>query len=63
MIQTDDYIALLKDELADTKRRLKKSSKEGRPVIEHQIQQIERDIRRNSMKNEHAGVPQKGVVS
>lgn len=45
-----DYIETLKDELEDAKRRLSQSDKEGRQIIKLQIRQIERDIRRNSMK-------------
>lgn len=51
-----NYVDLLKDELADAKCRLGKASVEGRPVIMHQIGQIERDIRRNSASGrDHSG--------
>jgi len=45
-----DYVALLQDELADAERRLSEADEEGRPIIVYQIQQIKRDIQRNSMK-------------
>lgn len=43
-----DYVDLLKEELTDAKRRFRDANSEGRPIIAHQIKQIERDIRRNS---------------
>lgn len=43
-----NYVDLLRDELKDAKKRYNAAGKEGRPVIKHQIRQIEQDIRRNS---------------
>ena len=46
------YISTLQDELRDAQRRLARSSQEGRWVIEREIMQIKRDIRRNSTNEE-----------
>lgn len=44
------YLATLRDELADAKRRLAAADPEGIPVIRKQIREISRDILRNSKK-------------
>lgn len=50
--EAKSYSKVLFDELEHAKLRLSLSEKEGKKIIEHQIREIERDIRRNSMKNE-----------
>lgn len=48
----ESYLSVLKDELAHAKKRLKRVSPTGKPVVEAQIEEIERDIERYSMKIE-----------
>ena len=48
---TKSYLALLHEELTDAHLRFERADREGRKVIEQQIRQIERDIKRISMKN------------
>jgi hypothetical protein len=43
-----NYIDLLKEELCDAEHRLCNADAEGYPIIADQIQQIKRDIKRNS---------------
>ena len=42
------YLAVLEEELADAKRRQKRASSEGLPIVNQQIRDIERDIARYS---------------
>ena len=42
------YLAVLEEELADAKRRQKRASREGLPIVNQQIREIERDIARYS---------------
>ena len=42
------YLAILEEELADAKRRQKRASPEGLPIVNQQIREIERDIARYS---------------
>lgn len=48
--EAESYSKVLSDELNHAKSRLQLSEKEGKRIIKRQIKEIERDIRRNSMK-------------
>lgn len=46
------YLALLQEELEDAERRRNQAGPEGLPIVNRQIREIARDIRRYSMKSE-----------
>lgn len=46
------YLALLQEELEDAERRKNQADPEGLPILNRQIREIARDIRRYSMKSE-----------
>ena len=45
-----EYLDLLNEELADAMDRRKRADQEGLPVVNRQIREIQRDIRRYSKK-------------
>lgn len=45
-----EYLDLLNEELADAMDRMKRADPEGLPVVNRQIREIQRDIRRYSKK-------------
>lgn len=48
----ESYLSILKDELAHAKKRLKRVSPTGKPVVEAQIEEIKQDIDRYSVRIE-----------
>ena len=48
--EAESYARVLSDELEHAKLRLSLSEKEGKRIIQQQIRESKRDIRRNSMK-------------
>lgn len=45
------YLTLLQEELEDARRRRPRADPEGLPIVDRQIREITRDIRRYSMKS------------